>query len=60
MTTDGLRVELYLKNADGKSGINGLFTRGGLNGMPDGADMRIIHTSSPFCGALMDQVIDQT
>lgn len=56
MTSDGLRLGLYLKICDGKIGIDGLFKREGLTGMLEISYMRKIDMISPFLGGLMDGI----
>ena len=54
--TDGTNIGLYIRNTEGRPGLNGVFTEEGLAGMLEAADMKKVDIISPFIGGILDRV----
>lgn len=52
----GVCLGFYITNSDVKAGMDGMFSKDGLNSILDAAVLKRIDMISPFVGALMDPV----
>ena len=58
--SDGTPIGLYIKNVDGRPGLNGMYTDEGLTGMLEAADIKKLDMISPFIGGIFDRVCGES
>ena len=58
--SDGTPIGLYIRNVDGRPGLNGVYTDDGLAGMMEAADIKKLDMISPFIGGIIDRVCGES